>query len=178
MGATVSSSHEQLLAALEASDQRRRELRAKRIEWLAQYEVRPQVVMGRAETLHLLDETREVFVDGHFVATLMMAIAFIEHAIVEELQLLGHVQGSPTLGQALQTSMQHGVFPTEWIQRVSVLSRRRNPFAHLKEGNHPHTLGMRVRLEKTSPATLVEADAREAVQLMYKFFLATLRRDA
>ncbi len=148
MSATVSSSHERLLAALEASDRRRRELRAKRIEWLAQYEVLPQAVIGRAETLHLLSETREVFVDGHFVATLMMAIAFIEHAIVEELQSLGHVQGSPTLGQALQNSMQHGVFPAEWLERVSVLSRRRNPFVHLKEGDHPHTLGMRVKLPR------------------------------
>lgn len=169
---------ERLMQGLETSDQRRRDRRADRIEWLALHEVNPGAVIGRTETMHVLLEAREVFVDGHFVATLLMAMSFIEHTIVEELQLLGHVNGSPTLGQAIKTAKEKKSFPADWLERTKTLSFRRNPFAHLKEGDHPHTLGMRIRHEKKHPSILMEADAKDAIELMYKFYGATLREVA
>ena len=175
MATALPSDRERLIQALEASDQRRREHRAGRIEWLALYEVSPPVVIGRTETIHVLREAREVFVDGHFVAALMMAMSFIEHTIVEELQLLGHVSGSLTFAQAIETAREQKVFPSDWLVRAKTLSLRRNPFVHLKQGNHPHTLGMRIRHEKKHPEAIVEADAKDAIELMYNFFIATLR---
>ena len=175
MATALPSDRERLIQALEASDQRRREHRAGRIEWLALYEVSPPVVIGRTETIHVLREAREVFVDGHFVAALMMAMSFIEHTIVEELQLLGHVSGSLTFAQAIETAREKKVFPSDWLVRAKTLSLRRNPFVHLKQGNHPHTLGMRIRHEKKHPEAIVEADAKDAIELMYNFFIATLR---
>ena len=178
MATALPSDRERLIQALESSDQRRREHRAGRIQWLALYEVSPPVVIGRTETMHVLREAREVFVDGHFVAALMMAMSFIEHSIVEELQLLGHVSGSPTFAQAIETAREKKAFPSDWLVRAKTLSLRRNPFVHLKQGDHPHTLGMRIRQEKKHPKAIVEADAKDAIELMYNFFVATLREDA
>lgn len=178
MDTPLLSDRERLIQALEASDQRRREHRADRIEWLALYEVTPPVVIGRPETMHMLREAREVFVDGHFVAALMMAMSFIEHTVVEELQLLGHVSGSPTFAQAIERAKEKKTFPPDWLLRAKTLSLRRNPFAHLKQGDHPHTLGARVRHEKKHPRVIVETDAKDAIELMYNFFVATLREDA
>jgi hypothetical protein len=178
MDASPLANRESLMQAIEAADQRRRDLRADRIEWLALHEVNPPMVIGRTETMHVLREAREVFVDGHFVAALMMAMSFIEHTIVEELQILGHVSGSPSFAQAIETAKEKKTFPLDWLERAKTLSLRRNPFAHLKEGNHPHTLGMRVRNEKRHPRVIVETDAKDAIELMYKFFVATLREEA
>jgi hypothetical protein len=125
--------------------------------------------------MHLMNEARDVFVDGHFVATLLLALSFIEHAVVEELQLLGHVKSSPTLSEAIAMAEDRKTFPIDWLRRAKVLAQRRNPFAHLKSGDQPHGLGRRLQLERAHPRSLLEADAKDAIDLMYNFFVATLR---
>jgi hypothetical protein len=169
---------QRLLTRLAEHDAGRREQRAERIEWLALHEVNPPAVLGRTESLHLLAEAREVFFDGHFAATLLVALSFIEHTVVEELQDLGHVTGSPTFSEALTISAAKLVFPADWLVRAKTLSLRRNPFVHLKPDDHKHGLGARVREEKRRPKTILEEDAKDSIDLMYSFFQATLRPGA
>jgi hypothetical protein len=121
-----------------------------------------------------LNEARAAFIDGHFVATLLLAMSFIEHALVEELQLLGHTKVSPTFAAALTLAGQHKVFPSDWISRAKILSQRRNPYAHLKDQRHEHGLGRRTRTEHQTPQALVEVDAKDSIDLMYNFYIATL----
>ena len=169
---------EKLGEALRQFDDRTRSSRAERIAWLSQYESLPPVLMGRAETLHLLREAREVFVNGHFAATLLLAVAVIEHSLVEELQLRGAIRASAPLGQVLVIAEGGSVLPPEWFPAIKTLVQRRNPFAHLKEPDHKHALGTRIVLESAHPTRLLEEDAKEAVIWMYKVFRATLREAA
>lgn len=134
--------------------------------------------MGRTETLHLLEEARQTFIGGHFIAALLTAMACIEHCMVEELDLLGLIQQSPQFGKAIEVAHKNKVFPPDWLERAKRLSLRRNPFAHLKDEGHRHSLGTRIRDEQQHPHTILEADARDAVDLMYNFFVATLREAA
>ena len=166
---------EKLLQALEEYDCTTRVTRAERIEWLSLHSPTLPAVMGRAETLHLLGEARETFIGGHFVAALLTAMACIEHCIVEELLLLGLVRQSPRFSEAIEIASANKVFPRDWLKRARSLSLRRNPFAHLKDEGHSHALGTRVREEARHPRAIIEADARNAVDLMYNFFVATLR---
>jgi len=66
---------EKVIAALEFSDNQRRNGRADRFAWLSRHNASAPIVMGRAETLRLMEEARCCFVDGHFVAALMVAMA-------------------------------------------------------------------------------------------------------
>lgn len=168
--------HQQLLQTLERIDNGNRNARAERIEWLALHEP-PSVgaMVGRSETLQLLSEARAVFIDGHFVATLLIAMSFIEHTIVEELQLLGHIEGSPKFSSVLNTAKEHKVFPQDWIERTKTLSFRRNSFAHLKEPSNSHGLGERIMIEQRHPKLILESDAKDAIDLLFNFFVATLR---
>lgn len=125
--------------------------------------------------MQLLREAREVFVDGHYVATLLVAVAFIEHTVVEELQLLGHVNGSPTFSQAILIAAEKKVFPSDWLARAKKLNLRRNPFVHIKDAKHQHALGVRIRMEDRHPTAILESDAKDVIDLMYNFFVATLR---
>ena len=95
-----------------------------------------------------------------------------------ELGLLGLIQGSPQFGKAIEIATRNKLFPPDWLERAKRLSLRRNPFAHLKEPDHRHALGARIREEQKHPQTIVEADAKDAVGLMYDFFVATLRKAA
>jgi hypothetical protein len=138
--------------------------------------------MGRTETVHLLEEARQVFVNGHFAATLMLAISVVEHCVVEECQLRGLFKKSPkkssTLSRVLQIAQANTVLPIEWFPELELLVRRRNPFAHLKDPSHAHGLGRRARTEKRHPREILEADAELAVKYMYQVFHATLREAA
>ncbi|PKO81734.1 MAG: hypothetical protein CVU19_05345 [Betaproteobacteria bacterium HGW-Betaproteobacteria-13] len=133
------------------------------------------MMMARPESLQLIQEARATFVDGHFVAALILAMAFIEHAIVEDLQSRGKVQGSPTFAQALNLANEQRLFPPDWLKRAKRLSYRRNPFAHLKEDGHAHGLGQRVLDTKIHPRSIMESDAKDAIELMYSFLTATVR---
>lgn len=180
MSTKDASNREKLLQALEKFDSTTRQARAERIEWLSLHSPTLPVVIGRPETLHLLQEARETFIGGHFVASLITAMACIEHCIVEELNLLGHIQlspkqSSPKFSRILEIAGANKVFPPDWLERARRLGLRRNPFAHLKDEGHHHALGIRIREEKRHPHAIIEADAKDAVELMYNFFNATLR---
>jgi hypothetical protein len=169
---------EKLDEALRASDDRRRPERIQRIVWLSVYESLPSAIMGRAETLHLLREAREVFVDGHYAAALLLAISVINHSLIEELQLRGSIKGDPGLHAVLTKSEELLVLPAEWFPPIRQLVSRRHPFVHFKEPDHEHALGARVMQERTHPARLLESDAQQALIFMYRVFRATLREAA
>jgi hypothetical protein len=165
----------QLIAALERSDAQRRLGRAERIEWLSLHRHLPGAMFGRPETMRILSEAPDAFVDGHFVAALLLATAFIEHTLIEELQLLGHVKGSPKLGDAIVIAREHKVFPNDWLIRLDLLRLKRNPFSHLKGPENEYSMGVRHRKLRVHPMKLLEADAKEGIELMFDFFVATLR---
>jgi len=171
----LASVADRLDEALRASDDRRRPERIQRIIWLSDHESLPGAIMGRTETLHMLREAREVFVDGHYAAALLLAVSVINHSLIEELQLRGSFQGDPGFQTVLAKSEELRVVPAEWLGPIGQLVSRRHPFVHFKEPDHEHGLGARVMQEKSHPARLLEKDAQDAIVLMYRVFRATLR---
>jgi hypothetical protein len=161
--------------AFRSIDQETRQARIERVVWLGQHDHLPGMIMGRTETLHLLREARDVFVNGHYAAALLLGVAVIEHSLVEELQLRGAINGSPPLAAVLTEAERHEVLPSESFPPIRQLVSRRNPFAHLKAPDHEHGLGSRVMSEKRHPQTLLKQDAEEAMKAMYEVFRATLR---
>lgn len=149
-----------------------------RIIWLSDYEELPSALMGRTETMHLLQEARNVFVDGHFAATLLLAVSVINHCLVEELQLRGQVKGDPEFEAVLRKCEKLAVLPEDWFEPLRRLAARRHPFVHFKEAEHEHALGARVMLEHSAPLKLLKADAELAVEYMFKVFRGTLREAA
>jgi hypothetical protein len=131
--------------------------------------------MSRVETLHLLREARDVFIDGHYAAALLLAISVINHSLIEELQLRGVFQGDPGLNQVLAKSEELLVLPAECFAPIRQLVSRRHPFVHLKEWDHEHGLGARTMREKNHPTRLLQSDAQDAIMYMYRVIRATLR---
>ena len=169
------SSKSALVEALATYDASTRQERAERILWVGEHSSLPSVMMGRTETMHLLNEAREVFVNGHFAATLLLAVSVIEHSLMEECQQRGLLQSSPPLGKLLKIAHDQGVVSNDTFIDLQLLVFRRNPYAHLKEPDHEHCLGYRIRDEQRHPALLLQQDAEMAIRLMYTVFRSTLR---
>ena len=155
-----------IIEALERSDADRRPGRADRIRWSSHYAL-DGAIMGPVEALALLREARDCFVDGHYVATLMLATAIIEHVISEELVSANAAKYGIAFESAIKLARGKQLFPPELLDIADRLRLLRNPFAHRKPDEHEHTLGNRYTAQQRHPLLIAEEDARAALVAMY-----------
>lgn len=132
-------------------------------------------MMGRPDTMRLLSEAPETYVHGQFVASLMLAAAYVEHTLMEELERAGVEKKRMSLELAIEEARQRKLFAEDWLRRADSVRLKRNPFSHLRRPDDPDTLGQRYMRLSTHPDALMQADAEEALELMYDMFVATLR---
>lgn len=85
MSTTESIARSNLIAALVQSDDMRRSDRADRILWLSKHQIPLGIVVGQMDTMAVLGEARDCFIEGHYIASLLMCVAFIEHTITDTL---------------------------------------------------------------------------------------------
>lgn len=168
-------SRQKLLDALKSSDEIRREARADRIVWMSHHNHRPSWIMGRPETLALLGEAEDAFREGHFISVLLLALAFVEHTLVEEL-----VERSPTrewvnFEKAIKLARTSGILDSDLLDRIDSLRQIRNPFSHRRRADDPNTYGNRYIERQIHPRALLESDAQAAFQVMYIVFRALLK---
>lgn len=167
-----------LIQALERSDSDRRSDRAERIRWAAQYDIISGVIVGPVEAMYLLREAQECFVEGHYIATLMLATALIEHVISEKLVSANIAKYGIEFKKAIGLARKQGLFPNELLESADRLRILRNPFAHRKPDDHEHTLGNRYIAQGRHPRLVAEEDAKASLVAMYGHFRHSLKGDA
>lgn len=166
---------ENLIQALSHSDESTRIARMERIEWLAQHDFRPAAYFGAVDTISLVDEARTCFIYGLFVATVLLATSFVEHALADELNEQGLIKGRLTLDQMIKLARSHLNLPNDLLEQADRLRKVRNPFTHRRPETDPDTLGKRFLSEPAHPDAILEADAKLALRVMYELFQSTLR---
>lgn len=166
---------EQLTQALVESDERTREARAERIIWLSNMPQVPTAFGGRLEQLHLLEEVRQCFVHGNYIAVLLAATAFVEQTLVEELALRGDTVRRRDLGSVIESARKAGFLESDLLDRADKLRLVRNPFGHYRPEGDPDALVTRFRARREHPVAVLEEDARLAVRVVYETFVNTLR---
>ncbi|MDA8257193.1 MAG: hypothetical protein M0Z99_16460 [Betaproteobacteria bacterium] len=163
-----------LLQALAESDERRRPGRAERILWVSALRPQTGAVFGPLDTMTILNEARECFIEGHYIATVLLAMAFIEHTVIDELAESG--SGRPgQFSLALDAAAKKRLFPDELLSRTRNLSLIRNAFTHRKPSDNPDSFGYRFQARGVHPARILEEDAKQFLALMYEYFCCTLK---
>jgi hypothetical protein len=171
----IPATRENLTAALALADESSRVARVERIEWLAQHYFHPGAVMGELAMLHMLEEARLCFISGHFVGALLLATSFVEQTLSEELESVVPTQERRTFELMIKAGRQHLSLPGDLFDRTDRLRQLRNPFTHRKTPDHPEAFGTRFLARKVHPSTILEADAKLAMEVMYEWFRRTLR---
>ncbi|MGZ9983155.1 hypothetical protein [Bordetella bronchiseptica] len=164
-----------LIDALSRADEFSRDIRADRIEWLAQHSSRPGGVMGDMAALHMMEEARHCFISGYFIGTILLATSFIEQTLSEELAGVASEKERKTLATMIKAGRRYLSMADDLLDRTDRLRELRNPFSHRKADDHPHALGTRFLATKAHPASILEADAKLAMTVMYEWFRRTLR---
>jgi len=120
----------------------------------------------------LLSEAGECFINGHFIATILLAVAFIEHTLTDELSAKG---AAAPFASAIKAAREQQLFPEAILEWTDKLRLRRNPFCHRKPEGHKHSFGARFLTRREHPQKILEEDAKEALSLMYAFFQLTVK---
>ncbi|MFN2524741.1 MAG: hypothetical protein ABR505_00530 [Actinomycetota bacterium] len=120
------------------------------------------------ESFFVFDEAKMTFLNGQFIATSLLATAFIEHRFASVLAARGFVRESRAgFKRIVATLRAKGWVNSLLLDKVDLIRQRRNPFVHLKEFNHAHNLARRSVDSRTDPYELIESDAKEALTVMY-----------
>lgn len=175
MAESAESLRIKLLEALEQSDNWRRHGRADRILWLSKHQTAYGLISGPVDTMTVLGEARDCFVEGHYVAALLLGVAFIEHTLMDELKDRHLDSKVRNFADAIRHARENTLFPNDLLSRVDALRKIRNPFAHRAAPDHQHSFGIRFKARGVHPYIILEADAKEALEVMYAFFRLTLR---
>jgi hypothetical protein len=163
-------------AAIKRADLRAVPVRAERIRWVAKAIPRNTGFLMPMDTYYVFEEAKSCFIYGQFVATVVMSVSFIEHWLAGKLHNRGlHRESSSGLAAMVACARKKGFVAEVILDRIDSLRLKRNPFAHLKEMNHEHSLGARSVSQGRHPVDVLEEDAREALALMYAVALYTFR---
>lgn len=165
-----------MIAAIAHGDEATREERADRIIWVGQYDSLPGgVVVGPLDTMRIRTEARDSFVAGQFVATVVLAMAFIEHTVVDEIIERDLAKHGVPFQRALDLAEAHQLFAPDLLARARAMQKTRNPFAHRKEPGHEHSFGTKFKKRRVHPGLILEEDAKASLVLMYEFFRAAVK---
>jgi hypothetical protein len=146
----------------------------RRLKWHARIHPGDYVIGVPLETFHLLREAKMTFVEGNFVATILVCGAFIEHVLSSQLESRGFSRearsGIRSIVECLR-GQQSRLEPI--LDQVVHMQNIRNSFVHLKPFNHPYVLGQRSMKSQRPDIALLEEDAKRALSLMYTVAVRT-----
>lgn len=128
------------------------------------------------ESFLVLTEARDAFVNGLYVATIMLAQALIEHRLQIFMNTIGEHKaanrGVNAILKRLQVIRPQHAFIMERVDRMRAF---RNPFTHLKPFEHEHTIGQVSLRTRQHPNEVLYHRAKEALALMYTIATMDLR---
>jgi hypothetical protein len=167
-GEPVTARRPRYEAALERRDRTQNRARAGRIRWLSGVMPKNISYLLPVETALVFEEAKSCFVYGNFVATIVLAASFVEHWLTSNVQTGCHGKQAPlTLASAIRLARATDLVDPTILDRADKLRLIRNPFVHLKDFDHEHTVTQRAGRFETTPWTLLEKDAEEALITMY-----------
>ncbi|HOX41185.1 MAG TPA: HEPN domain-containing protein [bacterium] len=157
-----------LATGLRAHDHRTFKKRLERVENLKK--VMPDAAYLMSFESHcVFTEAKNTFINGEFVASILLANAFIEHWLQVHLESKGfEVESKKGLKQILGFIKKNKMLHEYLVEKINNLRLLRNPFAHLKPANYLHGILNKVSSQQQFPDEVLEKEALKAIELMYQ----------
>jgi hypothetical protein len=140
--------------------------KAKRLKHLHKINPGGLMMAGPIEFVLTFREVQLCFIDGHFLATIVLAQAFVEKLIHEHYKKLGLESiSNKGLYAMLQHARKHKTISSFVVNHVDAIRLMRNPITHTKDINYQHGLDKRSYNNRTSPFIQLEKDAKKALEI-------------
>lgn len=159
----------ELTAWLEADDTKSRATRVGRLRVLQDTMPVPSVLtfFGGEISQICLDEVRRCYMDGSYVAVVLLSLAYVERELAAVLYAAGWEPAKKaSLGALLDKAYQDGVLSElEW-PTYQELARLRNSHAHFRRPGSSESMMARVVEENAFPREVLAKDAKRALRAM------------
>ncbi|MBC8509951.1 MAG: hypothetical protein H8D34_34320 [Chloroflexi bacterium] len=145
--------------------------RLSRLKYIESISPRNYSLISSFEFAALLHEAQSTFVNGEYIATIMLTQAFIEHRLQQYAEIKGASQKEVrSLNSLLKFFRENKLLNELIIEKIDQLRLKRNPFTHMKPMDYPYSIGQRIGKELKAPTEFLESDAKEALGLMFTIF--------
>ena len=163
----------ELITWLDGDEGKSRPYRARRLARLLEVVTIPSngiMFWGGSNSAQCFTELRLAFIHGLYLATVLLALAFIEQEIAGLLHAAGWdgAQSSP-LEKLLRKARQQSVITEGEYKSFERLRVVRNAYAHFRHFNHPTAWHNRALSAETDLDGILEADVDGAIQALGTF---------
>ncbi|MCK4301170.1 MAG: hypothetical protein KAW91_00265, partial [candidate division Zixibacteria bacterium] len=125
-------------------------------------------MMASPETVFAFDEAKMTFINGQFIATLLLVNAFMEHWLGSLISSKGYTKSAQRgLKSIIDCAREQDLVNHFLLDRVDELRRIRNPFVHLRSFDDDSRLTRRALSAQVDPCCMIEDDAKKAMSIMY-----------
>jgi hypothetical protein len=160
---------------LERIDRNTFQERVKRLKYLESISPGNFGMTGSIEPVFIFHEAGWAYLNGAFIATIILSQAFIERRLQDFMTSKGLEQEAKRGVQfIISYCRKHQLINDYLLDKIDHLRQTRNPLAHLKPYDHPFTLGQRTYKERKRPDEILEREAKEALSLMYTILFTRL----
>ena len=121
------------------------------------------------EMHYLLKEANLSFINGQFVATLLLSQSFIEHWLegrIDKNTIKKY--GKPSLDNTLKAIKEKNTIHISLLNKIDKLRKIRNPFVHYKNPDYEFNIMKMSYSEKTKPDDYLYNEAKNAISLVYQ----------
>jgi len=144
------------------------EERLRRLTYIAQIYPKELLLVGDMEFVFTFNETKDCYINGHYISTIILAQSFIEKIFYDFFVRTNlKKQAESGLAVMIKYAKQNNLINSLILNKVEDLRLKRNPFTHPKDWSYPHDLSKRMQRNKTQPHEQLEKDATEAIQVMF-----------
>lgn len=126
------------------------------------------ILAGDMEFVFTFGEIKECYINGHFIATIILTQSFIEKVFIEFFNSKSlSKETNHGLDRMIKYARKKSLINSVILNMVDNLRLKRNPFVHSKDFDYPHSLSRRTINNKTMPFEQLDKDAKEAMQIMF-----------
>jgi len=160
---------------LESLDSNTLNDRIERSKYLAKI-IPPHISFICSPEMHyLLNEAIHCFINGQFVATLLLSQSFIEHWLegrIDKKELRKY--GKSSLDSRLKAMKDKNTIHLSLLNKIDRLRKIRNPFVHFKNSDYEFNLMNLAFSEKIKPDDYFFKEAKDAISLVYQICITKI----
>lgn len=144
------------------------EERLERLTFISHIYPKGLLLVGDMEFVLAFNETKDCFITGHYISTIILAQSFIEKIFFDFFMKNNlKKQAESGLAGMIKYAEQNSLINSLLLKKVDDLRLKRNPFTHPKDWSYPHDLSKRMQRNKTQPHEQLKKDATEAIEVMF-----------
>jgi hypothetical protein len=123
---------------------------------------------GSDESYLIFDEAVHSYIFGQYIATIILAQAFIERRFQEYFHIrFDNKRAKYTLDKFIKEFKETEFLPDFILDKIDKIRLKRNPFVHHRMPLQKDTLMARAYSSETHPDELLHNDAKDALEIMF-----------